>query len=87
MPLPELRYKPDHMPKSMVQILPNNKCEVERETEIGRQAGGKEKGTEKDYSHHHMGSLMQTSFTARDIKHLSILHTYLHLLIYSEFCA
>lgn len=31
------------MPKSMVQILPNNKCEVEREREIeiGRETGEK----------------------------------------------
>lgn len=67
--------------------MSHNKCEVEREIEIGREAEDKEKETEKDYSHHHMDSLMQTSFTTEDIKYLSTLHTNFHLLIYSAFWA
>lgn len=39
MPLPELSYKWDHMPKSVVWILFNNKCEVQRQGEIGRGEG------------------------------------------------
>lgn len=38
MPLPELRCKTDHMPKSVVQILFNNKCEVK--IEINRKEAG-----------------------------------------------
>lgn len=48
MPLPELRCKGEHMPKSIVQILFDSKCEVEREIKIGRECGGERERLSKD---------------------------------------
>lgn len=45
-PLPELRCKGEHMPKSTVEILFDSKCEVEREIKIGRGCGGGERERE-----------------------------------------
>lgn len=49
MSLPELRLKEDHMPKSIIWILFNGKCDLERLKEIEKE--GKERDQEEDRHH------------------------------------
>lgn len=48
MPLPTLKSKPDHMLKSIVRILFNSKCGVERQIEINRKGVEGEKENERE---------------------------------------
>lgn len=48
MPLPELRCKQDHVPKSVIQILFNSKCEVQRDGNRKEGWGRGEKERERD---------------------------------------
>lgn len=64
MPLPKLKSKRDHMLKSIVGILFNSKCGVERQIERNRKGMEGEKENERETlctQWHPIGPLVQSS--------------------------